>query len=161
VTGRDPRLVAFRIGDHRAALPLASVREVIAAPSVVPVPGALRHVAGVALSRGVAIPVYDLRRFEPLWSAGAAGRPAEATEGASLIVCGWGETLLGLLGEAVDLLETAGRAGEGETVLSADYVSGLLQGGDGIVALLDPSRLFASLGVPEDGAGGGHQGGIP
>ena len=65
--GAGARL-AFRVGAARAALPLAVVREVVQEPSVVAVPGSHPHVAGVALHRGLALPVYDLARFPPLWA---------------------------------------------------------------------------------------------
>jgi two-component system chemotaxis response regulator CheV len=167
VTVREARrLVEFRIGPARAALSLPIVREVIARPVIVPVPGSHPHVAGVVMSRGVAVPVYDLRRHSPLWDAGeprpVTGEGAAAEEPTNLIVCVWSELLLGLLAGPVDLLdeaETAPEAAPGSAAVGGDCVRELLRGGDGVVALLDPSRLFPSLGVPQEGEGSGRQGG--
>jgi chemotaxis signal transduction protein len=108
----------------------------------------------VALNRGVALPVYDLLDFVPFWSSpGAGDRPDGRPASLHLIVCGFGEVLLGVLGDQVDLLddhapledEASAPAG-----VSREYLSGLLRSGDEVVALLDPERLFPSLGVPAD-----------
>jgi chemotaxis signal transduction protein len=136
-------------------LPLGLVREVIASPSLVPVPGSHDHVIGVALHDGMAVPVYDLERFGPLWS------PADHEQGVSgpvadtphLIVCTWGEALIGLMGGNINLLEPsengmaeASRAPD----LRSEYVSGSLRSGEEVVAVLDAARLFSSLGVPAE-----------
>lgn len=166
MVGEGRRLIEFGVGPARAALSLPLVREVIARPAIVPVPGTHAHVAGVALSRGVAIPVYDLRRFSPLWDATGLRSAAQdgseaAEEPTNLIVCVWGEMLLGLLAGSVDLLEDAAEHGAapGAAVMMGECVDRLLRGGGGVVALLDPARLFPSLGVPEAGVAAGPQGG--
>jgi chemotaxis signal transduction protein len=157
VSGRGGSpLLAFRIGTTRAALPLGLVREVIESPRIVRVPGSHPHVAGVALNRGVALPVYDLRRFTPLWCGPEGTRAGSDHEGGShLIVCGFEEILLGVLAEQVDLVEAAGAAENLEAgEVRAEYLNGLLMSGGEAVALLDPARLFPSLGVPAERSGG-------
>ncbi|MFQ5876108.1 MAG: chemotaxis protein CheW [Acidobacteriota bacterium] len=156
---RRSRFLALRVGGAVAALPLHLVREVVASSEVVPVPGSLPHVAGVALHRGAALPVYDLRRFEPVWP-GAAPAPPEAAP--QLIVCVLGEALVGLLGDGVDLLEGGRRAEpgreDGDTDLRREYLIGLVMSGDRGIALLDAARLFTSMGVPVDGGRGAREG---
>lgn len=149
-------LISFRVGGAEAALPLGVVREVVARPPVVRVPGSHPFVSGVALHGGVALPVYDLRRFTPFWSGPrplrAGGGPPAGGE--HLIVCDWGEVRLGLLGDRVDLLEADGPGPAPETApagrcgVSDEFVSGVLHRDHEAVALLDPDRLFSSLGVP-------------
>src|SRR6266571_3546658 len=56
------------VGGAEAALPLGIVREVAARPAITRVPGSHSFVTGIALHGGVALPVYDLVRFAPLWS---------------------------------------------------------------------------------------------
>ena len=146
----DDRLIGFHLGGAGAALPLAIVREVTERPRVVRVPGTHPFVSGVALRGGVALPVYDLRRFESLWSgredAGSRGGSADADR---LIVCDWGEIALGLLGGCVDLVVEGGEEEEGmRCVMSGDFVKRVLRVQGETVALLDTDRLFASLGVP-------------
>ena len=146
----DGRLIGFHLGQVGAALPLGIVREVTERPRVVRVPGAHPFVSGVALRGGVAVPVYDLGRFESLWSGGEhpgpLGRMADADR---LIVCDWGEIALGLLGGRVDLVEDGGEEGEERRCgMSGNFVKRVLRVRGETIALLDPDRLFASLGVP-------------
>jgi len=161
-------LISFRVGGAEAALPLGVVREVTARPPITRVPGSHPFVTGIALHGGVALPVYDLVRFAPLWS-GPRPVPAEglAGEAEHVIVCDWGEARVGLLGDGVDLLEAvqAGNAPGGAQAsrcrMSAAYVREILRRDDEAVLLLDPERLFASLGVPAAeptgvGEGGGE-----
>jgi len=155
IAGEAADLLTFRIGPARAALPLSIVREVVQAPAIVEVPGSHSQVAGVTLRAGVAVPVYDLLIHTPLWArpeemAVAPGRRSSAQH---LIVCGFGEVLVGLLGEQTDFLE--GSAPPETTTRSEtirpEYLRGHLRSGAEEVALLDPAKLFASLGVPDGG----------
>ncbi len=152
---RATALLKFRIAGTEVALPLGVVREVIERPRVVPVPGSHPHVAGVALARGLALPVYDLGRFERLWVV----PPTTGDESAaSLIVCAWGEVLIGLLGREVDLIE-AGTIPEdsGEAVdqsgadvpFRSGYARRVAPGGRDRVMILEAARLFASMGIPD------------
>lgn len=147
----DP-LLTFEVGTARAALPLRLVREVVDCPAIVPVPGSHPHVAGVTLSSGIAVPVYDLRLFPAFWvpppSAAGTGHPRH------LIVVGYGEVLVALLGAQADLIEhqepeTPEPAAEG--AIRREFIKDTLRSGAHSVALLDPERLFASLGVPAEG----------
>ncbi|HKB08259.1 MAG TPA: chemotaxis protein CheW [Candidatus Polarisedimenticolia bacterium] len=147
------RLIGFRVGSADAALPIGIVREVTERPRVVRVPGSHEFVSGVVLHGGVALPVYDLRRFEPLWSRPDACAPRGADAG-HLIVCDWGEVALGVLGDRVDLVEEAvADEGPGESAtapygMSEAYVKRVLRRDGEAIVLLDTDRLFASLGVP-------------
>ena len=147
-------LISFRVGGAETALPLGVVREVVACPPVVRVPGSHAFVTGVALHGGVALPVYDLRRFSPFWSG---PRPVAAAGPEHLIVCDWGEARLGLLGDRIDLLEQEGSdpapaaAPGNRGAVNDEFVSDVLRRDDELVVLLDPDRLFASLGVPAAG----------
>ena len=151
----DVRLIGFRVGSAGAALPLGIVREVTERPRVVRVPGSHAFVSGVALHGGVALPVYDLNRFDPLWSGQRPlAPPGPVAEGGHLIVCDWGEVALGLLGDRVDLVEETGTdAGRADGAaapcrVSDAYVKRVLHRDGETIVLLDTDRLFASLGVP-------------
>ena len=149
--GADP-LLTFEVGEARAALPLSMVREVVDCPPIVPVPGSHPHVAGVTLSGGVAVPVYDLRLFPAFWdpptSAAGGGQPRH------LIIVGYGEVVVALLGARTDLLERLEPErpeSAGEDPIRREFVREVVKSGARSIALLDPERLFASLGVPADG----------
>ena len=156
IAGEAADLLTFRIGPARAALPLSIVREVVQAPTIVEVPGSHSQVAGVTLRAGVAVPVYDLVIHTPLWArpeemAGVADRRSSVQH---LIVCGFGEVLVGLLGEQTDFLEGSSAPPEtsmGSETIRPEYLRGHLRSGTEAVALLDPAKLFASLGVPDGG----------
>jgi len=161
-------LIRFRVGDAEAALPVGIVREVTARPRIARVPGSHAFVTGVALHGGVALPVYDLARFAPLWSVPRPrSRERAPVDADHVIVCDWGEARLGLLGNDVDVVpsappeESQDRAHASRCGLSPDYVREILHREDEAVLLLDPERLFASLGVPaaeprNAGEGGGE-----
>ncbi len=149
-------MLSFHVGEPRAALPLAVIRGVLERPAIAPVPGSHPHVAGVTLTRGVAVPVYDLTKFAPLWA-----RPERVAVGAGadgwphLIICEFGEVLVGLLAERADLLgtiaEEPGPPPDAHGGIRGEYLGGLLRSGSEVIALLDPERLFPSLGVPTEG----------
>ncbi len=146
------RFLAFRIGEAAAALPLSLVREVVASPVLVPVPGSRPYVAGVTLHGGVAVPAYDLRRFEHLWPDVGGNGSKPGGEASHLIVCNWGEALVGLLGSGVDLLEDPEVASAGDVVgvsLRSEYLSGFMRRGGEVVAVFNAAALFPSLGVPD------------
>jgi chemotaxis signal transduction protein len=142
------RLLRFRIGPTAAALPLSIVREVLPRPDLVRVPGGRAGLAGVALARGMALPVYDLSRLRD-WPPA----PADAGAGGHVIVCDWGEVSVGVLGGAPDLIDAApgARAPAGGTPAAA-YAAGVVERDGEVVTVLDAARVFASLGVPEDGS---------
>lgn len=159
-------LLTFRLAEAGVALPIAVVREVMDRPRVVAVPDSHAYVAGVTMAHGLAVPVYDLCRFEPLWSSPP---PGNGTTAASLIICEWGEMLIGLLGRDVDVIDPrAGRAEDGpvpdpegpDSQVRSGYARGVAHDGRGRVQVLDATRLFASLGVPDpevpDAGGGGR-----
>jgi chemotaxis signal transduction protein len=121
----------------------------------VPVPGSHPHVAGVVLSGGMALAVYDLAQLEALWSRPDRARREETSGRKRLIVCRWGEILLGLLGNQVDLVANprdAAPGGSGQACgdLRIDFVSSALRCEGEVVPLIDPAALFASLGVPPE-----------
>jgi purine-binding chemotaxis protein CheW len=55
------RLLVFRVGAERFAVPLAGVDEVIDGPAVQPLPDAGEHLLGIATVRGELVSVYDPR----------------------------------------------------------------------------------------------------
>ena len=146
------RFLAFRIGQTAAAVPLSLVREVVASPALIPVPGSRTYVAGITLHGGVAVPAYDLQRFDRLWPDAGGNGSKPVSEASHLIVCNWGEALIGLLGSGIDLLEDPEKASDGDAVgaiLCNEYLSGYMRRGGEAVAVFNAAALFPSLGVPD------------
>jgi purine-binding chemotaxis protein CheW len=69
LTDGDQRMLVFRVGDERFALPMAAVNEVIEMPTVQALPDSSERVLGVATLRGELVSMFDPR---PLLQAGAA-----------------------------------------------------------------------------------------
>jgi len=155
IASQTVRLLAFQIGPARAALPLSTVREVLEEPTITSVPGSYDHVAGIILSRSVAVPVYDLLRFEPAWSEPQAAADDGGGSRAQVIVCGMGEALIGLLVKDADLVSPDAQPREAphDGSIRAEFVGGLLGTEAGGVSILIPEKLFLSLGVPATGQG--------
>lgn len=67
-------VLRFRVGDSRFAVPTEYVREIITDLSVTPVPGAPKHVRGVAVLRRQVLGVLDLHQWlDPVAQQNRAG----------------------------------------------------------------------------------------
>lgn len=87
-------LVTFQLDREEYGVEIASVREIIRATDITPVPGAPSHVRGVINLRGKIIPVVDLRqRF--------AVAAVEASESQRIIVVELGKKRIGMLVDGV------------------------------------------------------------
>ena len=61
-SGGTSRYLAFSLGQEEFAIPLLSVREVVARPETTPVPFSPPHLVGIMNLRGQVITVFDLRQ---------------------------------------------------------------------------------------------------
>ena len=61
------RMLVFRVGSERFALPLAAVNEVVDMPAIQQLPDASTNILGIATLRGELVSIYDPR---PLLHAG-------------------------------------------------------------------------------------------
>jgi chemotaxis signal transduction protein len=121
------KILTFELSDRRYAVPLELVREVAAAGSITPVPGAPRGVAGLVQVRGLIATALDLGQL-----AGGKARPPRA-----------GDTLLIL--EIPPQPWSDGQPAHAGVV--ADRVLGLgaAQGGAGRAELLDVVAMLDRL----------------
>jgi len=119
------------VGADRYALELVAIREVVVAPTVVPLPGAPATVLGVANLRGEVVPVFDTaallgrRRLERLAFAAVA-----ETEAGPAALAADGEPSTVLLDQPVGAAESP-------------VASGRFALPDGVVVLLDVDALLA------------------
>lgn len=136
----EVELVAFSIGPARYGIELASVREVLPLPTLVPVPHTPAWVAGVMGYRGRVLAVVDLGQF--LASPGGPQGPEEVT-GRHLLVLELPEMLVGMLVDSLHgivspetalLPSPAGTEAEGR----ASFIRGIAPGG---IAVLDVNAL--------------------
>jgi chemotaxis signal transduction protein len=124
------RVLRFRVGERRWALPLEAVREILEAPALLRVPRTRTGVAGVVLRRGVLVPVYDL---------------APAAPASQVLVLEWGDMLNGL---RVSHLEAQLALSEEAQQDPAPPASGHLTFKDGSAERIDLDQLYHMLGIP-------------
>jgi purine-binding chemotaxis protein CheW len=123
------------VGADRYALELTSVREVVHAPDVTPLPGAPATVLGVLNLRGEVVPVLDTAALL------GAGR-VESIAFAAVAESDGGPAALAADGEPTTLaLDVPAGAAESPGGAERFVV------GDGIVVLLDVDELLAPLRV--------------
>jgi purine-binding chemotaxis protein CheW len=60
-TDSETRMLVFRVGDERFALPIGAVNEVVDMPAVQQLPDAAKNILGVATLRGELVAIYDPR----------------------------------------------------------------------------------------------------
>jgi len=131
--------VAVRLGGGRYGIELSAIAEVVGVPPLTRVPGAPAWLAGVANWRGRVLPALDLR---PLLAAGT-----EPGASARLVVLAVDGVEAGLLVDAVVGLITASEATPAPAPVTAspaaaDLVVGVVDGPDGVVALLDVAAVL-------------------
>lgn len=129
------RVLAFRVGGRRWAVPLEAVREVLESPVIVRVPRARPHVAGLVLRHGVVVPVYNL-------SPGTAPPP-------HVLVIEWGELRNGIRVADPDAQQVVGKEGSGD---QGAPCRGLVRFRDGAAESVDLEDLYRMLGIPTGGA---------
>jgi purine-binding chemotaxis protein CheW len=139
------RLVVFRIGAERFAVPLADVDEVIDAPSVRPIPDAAACVLGLATIAGQFLVVYDPR---PLLDVG--GR----IEGAALLFIHDGRRMAVAVDDVYDAISVTPDEIKPSPVAAAAarFVRGLVRRGSDLIALIDSRALLdAAMHAHADG----------
>lgn len=131
--GNTSDLLVFEIGTHRFGLDLQSVREIVRAVMVAPLPGAPPVVEGMIDVRGQIVPVYDFRaRFGlPPRALRASDRFVLALAKRRLVAvhCDRVEWLMSVPHDAID------RAGA--VTLGDRRIAGAARLPDGIILLTD------------------------
>lgn len=132
--------VTFRLGDEEYGIDVMQVQEVLPPSEIAPVPGAPSFVLGIINLRGKVVTVIDTRlRF------GLEQR--EADNKSRIIVMEVGESVAGILVDGVDEVASV-RADEIETAPnvaneeSARYIHGVVSRDDGLLILVDASKLL-------------------
>lgn len=142
---RDDRmleLISCTVGRERFGLPIARIREIIRLPKCTAVPEAPRSLLGLTNLRGHVLPVWDLRQ--------RLGMPqTETTNASRVIVVEQGETLTGLLVDAVsEVVRLAMADVEAPPLTTAEQggklssIWGLGKTSSGLLMLLDVDNLL-------------------
>ncbi len=126
------RVLCFRVGARRWALPLEAVREILEGPSLLTVPRSRPQVAGMVLRGGVLIPVYDVL-------------PASAPPPSHVVVLDWADMLNGLRVAEPDAQLPVGEEPGGDSGLPC---SGVLRLRSHTAERVDLAALYRMLEIP-------------
>lgn len=133
------RYLRFSLGVEEFAIPLLSVREVIAPPEVTPIPQTPNYFVGIMNLRGQVITVLDLRTKLGI-------KPLDNAE-KSVIIVDLGALCIGVTVDSVNAVlspksdEISGRPDLPQNN-SSQYISGVYRSDRGLVLMLDISRVL-------------------
>jgi purine-binding chemotaxis protein CheW len=139
IADANSRFLVFTLGTESFAIPLLTVREVIAVPEFTKVPNSPDYFLGIANLRGQIISAIDLRKKLKI-STGEQKEPA-------VILCDVGAIQIGILVDSVnqvlapkaDELVDPPRAG---TMINRELISGVFRRNDELVFFLDLGKIL-------------------
>jgi purine-binding chemotaxis protein CheW len=140
------RYLVFKLGNESYAIPLLSVREVLAMPEVVPTPHSPQHFLGIINLRGLVLSVVDLRsKF---------GIPAKKTEETSIMVMDISGHSLGVVVDSINYVLNAeeGQVSAPPSIESTKYngfVESVYRNKEDLVLILN---IFKTLSIEEQAA---------
>ena len=135
------RWVTFQLEDETYGIDVMQIREVLRTPEISPVPGAPSFVLGIINLRGNVVAIIDTRSRFHLG-------PREVDDASRILILEAGDYLVGYLVDSVsevaelrnNKIEMAPDTGSGRT---SRYISGLYNRKEGLLILLDPTRLLS------------------
>ena len=141
-TGEIEQFVTFTIGKEEYGVDIMAVREIKGWSETTQLPNTPEHMRGVLNLRGLIVPIFDLRcRF--------SGKFTDVSPLHVIIIVAVGDRMIGILVDTVsDILSVT--SGEIRAVPKMDrriddqYLTGLVNVKERMVALLDVERLFKS-----------------
>ncbi len=136
------RYLCFSLGVEEYAIPLLSVKEVIALPDITPVPQTPPYFLGIMNLRGQVISIMDLRVKLTI-------KPLEATETA-VIICDLKPNSVGVVVDSINSVinpssDQISDKPEIQSQKSTEYIQGVYRQKDRLILLLDVSKSL-SLG---------------
>jgi purine-binding chemotaxis protein CheW len=136
------RFLAFSLGSEEYGIPLEFVKEVIALPTITPVPDAAPYFLGIINLRGQVISILDLRlKF---------GISPERRNECAIIICELGALQLGILVDSVNSVITATDGEfsekpliEGKDQKNMDYIINIYKKNEKLVLIFDISKVIS------------------
>lgn len=133
------RFLNFTLGEEEFAIPLLSVKEVIAVPETTPIPHTPPHFLGIMNLRGQVISIIDLRKKFSM--------SAKNTEETSVIILDLKTQFLGVVVDSVNSVLAIKNSEVLEKPMiesskSTEYITGVFRKNDHLVLLLD---IFKTL----------------
>lgn len=133
------RYLSFSLGSEKFAIPLLSVKEVIAMPEVTPIPFAPVHFLGIMNLRGQVISVMDFRA-----KLGIKANPSAET---AVIICDLSPLVLGVVVDAINAVVSPkaselSNKPEIQSSKATDYITGVYRRENDLILLLDIAKAM-------------------
>lgn len=140
-TGENDRFLCFALGQEEFAIPLLSVKEVIAPPEITPVPQSPSYFLGIMNLRGQIISVIDMRL--------KLGVKPSASPETSIIICDVSPNPIGIMVDAIDSVfapraEEAVDKPEIGASKASEHVAGVFRREDRLILLLDVEKALGA-----------------
>jgi purine-binding chemotaxis protein CheW len=134
------RYLCFDLGSDEYAIPLLSVREVLALPDITPIPQAPAHFVGIMNLRGSVISIMDLRLKLGIKS----GRKDDTT----VIILDFGDCSLGVIVDCANSVVsfTPDQVSEKpylDSGKSMDHITGVVRKNEKLILLLDVAKALS------------------
>lgn len=138
-TTGEGRFLTFSLGSERYAIPLLSVKEVIAMPEITPIPFTPSHFLGIMNLRGKVISVMDFRTKLGI-------KPGASTETA-VIICDLAPLCLGVVVDSIESVASPkaneiSDKPEIQSTKATDYITGVYRRDQDLVLLLDVAKAL-------------------
>ena len=133
------RYLSFSLGQEEYAIPLLSVKEVIAIPELTPIPSSPPYFLGIMNLRGQVISILDLRQKLGI-------KPQNLTETA-VIICDLSPLTIGVVVDSINSVlspkenEVAGKP-EMQNNKNTEYITGVFKTEEKLVLLLDLAKAL-------------------
>lgn len=139
IGGEVSRFLSFSLGKEDYAIPLLSVKEVIAMPEITPIPYTPSHFLGIMNLRGQVISVIDLRTKFNI--------KTETSTETAVIICDLKPICLGVVVNSVNSVLSLSRQEinprpEIQSSKASDYITGVTRKDQQLILLIDIARAL-------------------
>jgi purine-binding chemotaxis protein CheW len=138
--GRRERYLCFNLGPETYAMPLLSVKEVIAPPEITPVPQTPNYFLGIMNLRGQVISVIDLRIKLSI-------KPTQAAETA-IIICDMKPNSMGVVVDSINSVlnpkpEDMSGKPQIQSTKTTEYILGVFRHAEKLVLMIDIAKTLS------------------
>ena len=139
-TTQEQRFLTFSLGVEEYAIPLLSVREVIAVPEITPMPFTPTYFLGLMNLRGQVISIIDLRQ--------KLGVKAQTSSENAVIICELNAGHLGILIDSVNAVitpstESISAPPEIQGSLNLECVAGVFRNQEKLILIIDIEKTLS------------------
>lgn len=138
---QDFRYLCFNLGEEEFALPLLSVKEVLAMPETTPVPQMPTHFKGILNLRGKILSVMDMRVKLNI-------KPLKTADENAVVILDLGEYSLGIVVDRVNSVQTFEKEGLSDKPLMEnnkhnDYITGVYRKENKLILLVNVLKALS------------------